>query len=183
MFSLNINLKTWIASFSRSAWKRQNTKNHPKDNSEVKASKQHKHYFGLSIPPWGTWGFQAWTAWKWVLTWCWERSTAPQTPASSWSPVFPETNVPRFWGSPARPDLQTKANTDGQYFIKKKLQFILREVEFNILCKGHNHNYIIFLYEEYSLLPPAARMFPAIQKVARQLIIAPLLSRGINSEK
>lgn len=138
MFSLNINLKTWIASFSRLAWKRQNTKNHPKDNSEVKASKQHKHYFGLSIPPWGTWGFQAWTAWKWVPTRCWERSTAPQTPASSWSPVFPEKILPRFWGSPARPNLQTKANTDGQYFTKKtnKLQFILREVEFNTLCKS-----------------------------------------------
>lgn len=31
--------------------------------------------------------------------------------------------------------------------------------------------------------PPAARMFPAIQNVARALIIAPRLRRGMNSEK
>ncbi len=33
------------------------------------------------------------------------------------------------------------------------------------------------------MLVPAAKIFPAIQKVARALIIAPLLKRGWNSEK
>lgn len=46
---------------------------------------------------------------------------------------------------------------------------------------------VLFLQEPHYLtscsFPPAARMFPAIQNVAKALIIAPRLRRGMNSEK
>lgn len=109
MFSLNISLKTWIASFSWPTWQRQIE--NIKDRSGQKASCWHKHSSGLWIPPWGTWGFPAGEAWRWWLRWGWEWSTAPQTVSSSGSLVFPEKNVPRFWESPARPDLQTETQT------------------------------------------------------------------------
>lgn len=175
MFSLNIIWKTWIASFSRPAWQRWQ-----KCQSKLRRKKQLAN-ISTSL------------AFKYL-----------HEELGAFRHEQPEDKGRREAGNRAEHHKQSPAlkvqrsqrkmcpgswnHQPGQTCRRKQSYSLLNT------CSDTSNGstmktcfYFILLIHWYRFIscifPPAARMFPAIQKVARELIIAPLLRRGMNSEK